>query len=165
MGFLVALVVKNLPANAGEIRDAVWSLGWEDPLEESTATHSSLAWRIPWTEEHGRLQSIGLQRVEHNWGSLAFSTEISLLLFLFSKWNIVDLKCCASLWCKAKWLGYTHMYILFYIIFYYGLLWDTDYGSLCFMLGSCYLSILYITVCIYQPQTFSPSLFISSPHW
>ena len=42
----------------------VRSLGWEDPLEEDTATHSSiLVWRIPWTEEPGRLQSIGSQRV------------------------------------------------------------------------------------------------------
>ena len=46
----------------------VWSLGWEDPLEESMATHSSiLVWRIPWTEEAGRLQSVELQRVGHNW--------------------------------------------------------------------------------------------------
>ena len=44
----------------------VQSLGWEDPLEESMATHSSiLAWRIPRTEEPGGLQSIGLQRVQH----------------------------------------------------------------------------------------------------
>ena len=42
----------------------VQPLGWEDPLEEDMATHSSiLAWRIPWTEEPGRLQSTGLQRV------------------------------------------------------------------------------------------------------
>ena len=51
---------------------AVWetwvrSLGWEDPLEEGMATHSSiLAWEIPWTEEPGGLQSMGLQRVGHN---------------------------------------------------------------------------------------------------
>ena len=46
----------------------VWSLGWEDPLEENTATHSSiLAWKIPWTEEPGGLQSTGSQRVEHEW--------------------------------------------------------------------------------------------------
>ena len=45
----------------------VQSLGWEDPLEEETATHSSLlAWRIPQTEEPDRLQSVGLQRVEHD---------------------------------------------------------------------------------------------------
>ena len=62
----VALVVKNPPANAGDPRD-VRSLGWEDPLEEGIAIHSSiLAWRIPWTEEPGGLQSIALQRAGHN---------------------------------------------------------------------------------------------------
>ena len=45
----------------------VRSLGWEDPLEEEMATHSSiLAWEIPWTEEPGRLQPMGSQRVEHD---------------------------------------------------------------------------------------------------
>ena len=45
----------------------VWFLGQEDPLEEEMATHSSiLAWRIPWAEEPGRLQSLGLQRARHN---------------------------------------------------------------------------------------------------
>ena len=45
----------------------VQSLGQEDFLEKEMATHSStLAWKVPWTEEPGRLQSIGLQRVEHN---------------------------------------------------------------------------------------------------
>ena len=63
----VVLVVKNQPANAGDIRDAGPIPGWEDPLEKGLATHSSsLAWRIPWTEEPGRLQSMGLQRVRHN---------------------------------------------------------------------------------------------------
>ena len=61
-------MVKNPPANAGESRDKGSILGWEDPLEKGTATHSSiLAWRIPWTEEPGGLQSIGSQRVGHNW--------------------------------------------------------------------------------------------------
>ena len=46
----------------------VWSLGWEDPLEKETSTHSStLAWKIPWIEEPGRLQFMGLQRVGHDW--------------------------------------------------------------------------------------------------
>ena len=50
----------------------VQSLGWEDPLEEDMATHSStLAWRIPWTEEPGELQSMGSQRVRHDWSDLA----------------------------------------------------------------------------------------------
>ena len=53
-----------LPVQEMQVR----SLGWEDALEESMATHSSiLAWRIPWTEEPNGLQSIGCQRVGHNW--------------------------------------------------------------------------------------------------
>ena len=56
--------VKNLPAMQETQETWVCSRGWEDPLEEEMATHSSvLAWRIPWTEEPGGLQSIGLQRV------------------------------------------------------------------------------------------------------
>ena len=56
----VALVVKNPPANAGDTRDRVWSLGQKDPLEEEMATHSSvLAWEIPWREEPNRLQVHG----------------------------------------------------------------------------------------------------------
>ena len=55
----------------------VWSLGWEDPLEKGMATHSSiLAWRIPWTEEPGRLQSMRSERVGHEWATeLAFSNQ------------------------------------------------------------------------------------------
>ena len=57
-------MVKNLPA----MQDTwVQSVGWEDPLEKGRATQSSiLAWRIPWTEELGRLQSVGSQRVRHD---------------------------------------------------------------------------------------------------
>ena len=63
----VALVVKNPSANAGDIRDIGSIPGWEAPLEEGTATHSStLAWRIPWTEKPGGLQSIRLQSAGHN---------------------------------------------------------------------------------------------------
>ena len=63
----VALAVKNLPANAGDTGYGVLSLSGEEPLEEGMATHFSiLAWRIPWTEEPGRLQSIGLQSVRHD---------------------------------------------------------------------------------------------------
>ena len=59
----MAQSVKNLPAVQ---ETCVQSLGQEDPLEEETATHSStLAWKIPWTEEPGRLQSMGLHRVRH----------------------------------------------------------------------------------------------------
>ena len=64
MASLVTQAVKNMPA-VQETR--VRSLGREDPLEKEMATHSStLAWKIPWTEEHGRLQSMGSQRVGHD---------------------------------------------------------------------------------------------------
>ena len=61
-------MVKNLPVNAGDTRFAgSIKKGQEDPLEEGMATHSNiLAWRIPWTEEPGGLQSMKLQRVGHD---------------------------------------------------------------------------------------------------
>ena len=69
------LRLKLLPA----MRETqVRSLGWEDPLEKEMATHSSiLAWRIPWMEEPGRLQSMGSQRVGHYW-----ATSLSLFTFM-----------------------------------------------------------------------------------
>ena len=61
---LVAQVVKNLSAMQ---KTWVLSLGWEDPLGKGMVTHSSiLAWRIPWTEEPGRLQSMGSQTIRHD---------------------------------------------------------------------------------------------------
>ena len=68
---LVDQIVKNLPAVQ---KTWVWSLGLEDTLEKEMATHSStLACKIPWTEKPGRLQSMGLQRVGHDWAiSLSF---------------------------------------------------------------------------------------------
>ena len=64
LSFSLAQMLKNPPA----IQETwVRSLGWEDPLEKGTATHSSiLTWRNAWTEEPGRLQSMGLQRVGHS---------------------------------------------------------------------------------------------------
>ena len=67
----MAQTVKTPPASAG---DPVLSLGREDPLEKGMATHSSiLAWRVPWTEEPGGLQSVGLQRVEHDGATNTFT--------------------------------------------------------------------------------------------
>ena len=58
-------------------------LGWEDPLEKEMATHSNiLAWRIPGTEEPGGLQSIGLQRVRHDWNDLASKHIIYDILYI-----------------------------------------------------------------------------------
>ena len=60
-------MVKNPPAKAGDIRDTGLFPGREDPLEQGMAAHSSiLARRIPWTEEPGRLQSVGSQRVRQD---------------------------------------------------------------------------------------------------
>ena len=67
MGFTGGSVVRNPPAMQKPQEMWFQSLGPEDPLEEGMATHSSiLAWRIPWTEETGRLQSIVSQRVGHD---------------------------------------------------------------------------------------------------
>ena len=75
---LVAQRVEHLPT-MWETR--VQSLGWEDLLEKEMATHSSiLAWKIPWMEEPGGLQSMGLQRVGHNWA-------VSLSLFTCMHWR------------------------------------------------------------------------------
>ena len=66
-GFPSGSAVKNLPARQEPQETWVQSLGGEDPLEEGMATHSSiLAWRSPWTEEPGGLQSMGSQRVRHD---------------------------------------------------------------------------------------------------
>ena len=75
------LLAASLVAQKLKLLPAVWetwvrSLGWEDPLEREMAMHSSiLAWRISWMEEPGRLQSMGSQRVRHDWATL-----LSLLL-------------------------------------------------------------------------------------
>ena len=65
------------------------SLGREDPLEKEMATHSSiLAWRIPWMEEPGRLQSMGSQRVGHDWATSLFSVMFASLLRNFNTYLV-----------------------------------------------------------------------------
>ena len=72
----VAQMVKNLPAMQ---ENWVQSLGWEDPLEKDMATHTSiLAWRIPWTEEPGRLQSMERQRIGHDSASNMYDPATTL---------------------------------------------------------------------------------------
>ena len=66
-GFPDGTVAKKLPAHAGDVRDFSSILGWEDPLEEEMAAYSGIpACEIPWTEDPGRLQSMGPQRVGHD---------------------------------------------------------------------------------------------------
>ena len=78
----VALVVKNLTANAGDLRDTVWFPGWEDPLGEAwqltsvfSPGESPGALQRPWTEELSGLESIGSQRVRHDWSDLAHAQK------------------------------------------------------------------------------------------
>ena len=72
-GFPGGLMVKNLPAMQETPETWVWSLHREDTLQEEMATHSSIfAWRIPWAEEPGGLQFIGLQRVRHDWAHMYY---------------------------------------------------------------------------------------------
>ena len=90
----------------------VWSQGQEDPLEEGMATHSSIvAWRIPWTEEPGRLQSTGSQRVGHDWSDLAQHTHTHTHT-------------------------HTHVHSCSF-----PLSQDIEYGLLGYTIGPCYLSI------------------------
>ena len=87
-------MVKRLPTMQ---ETQVQSLGWEDPLEKEMATPSSiLAWKIPWMEEPGGLQSMGSQRVGHNWVTsllLAFwaiKLSISFQCWLVSEFPLID---------------------------------------------------------------------------
>ena len=94
LAFCSGSAIKESSCNAGATGDTGTISGREDPLEEGMATHSSIpAWRIPRTEEPGRLQSTGLQRVGHDWSDLAHVyswliisfniTQHSNLIFLY----------------------------------------------------------------------------------
>ena len=102
----VALVVKNPSANAGDGRDTgLIPALWEDLLEEGTKAHSSiLVWRIPWTEEPGGLQSIGLHSVGHDWSNLAckhpFSWKFALNLL---DWPVASSLSCSPLGLRSSW--------------------------------------------------------------
>ena len=84
----VAVMVKNPPANTGDIRDMGLSLGWLDPLEEVLATYSNiLAWRILWTEEPGRLWFIGSQKIRYNWNHLVLMNACNSVDVINITWN------------------------------------------------------------------------------
>ena len=78
-------------ASAYNVGDPGSILGWENPLEKEMATHSStLAWKIPWTEECGRLQSMGSQRVRHDWATSLMSPALAGRFFTTSAtWEAV----------------------------------------------------------------------------
>ena len=86
--FVLAQMVKRLSTIW---KTQVWSLGWENLLEKKMATHySTLAWKIPWTEEHGRLPSMGSQRVGHDW-----ATSLSF----FFRWGVLHRVLVVIGWC------------------------------------------------------------------
>ena len=84
--------------------------------------------------------------------------SMPLVMTILFYWSIVDLQCCANFCCTAKWLLYIYIYILFYILFHYGLSQNIEYSSLCYTVGLCCLSILYTIVCICYSQTPNPFL-------
>ena len=90
-GFPVSQMVKNPPM----MQDTwVWSLGWGDPVENGVATHSSiLAWRIPWTEEPGGLQSMGSQRIRYDWVTNTSLQNLYVFLWFTDLWFLVDNLC------------------------------------------------------------------------
>ena len=88
LDFPGGLAIKNLPAMQESQEMWVRSLDGEDPMEEGMATHSNiLAWRIPWTEEPGWLQSTGLQGVGHDWSDLACTHTYLILKPLENCWQ------------------------------------------------------------------------------
>ena len=88
----------------------------------------------------------------HHTSSISITWELRnthSLFFLKFYWSTVDLQCCVNFCCTAKGPSYTYIYILFHSLFHYGLSQDTEYSSLCYTVGPCCSSILYIIVCIY----------------
>ena len=112
--------VKNLPASSGDARDEVQSLNQEDPLEDEVTTYSSiLAWKIPWREEPGGLQSMGPQRIGHNRATehTSNSKEMHIALFLLIKKLLLEYNCFTML---CKFLLYSRvnqLYVYIYPLF------------------------------------------------
>ena len=106
----------------------VWSLGWEDPLEKGMATCSSiLACGIPWTEEPGGLQSVGLQRVGHDW---ATNTQRPHTLINLLVWSLLSLKATSENLFHVDFL--LHFFFFFFICsgFCHTLKWNS-HGFTC----------------------------------
>ena len=137
---LVVQMVKRLPTMR-ETR--VRSLGWEDALEKEMATHSStLDWKIPWTEEPGRLQSMGSQRVRHHWvtsGSFFLSLE-TWTIMITQFWQSPNQKCllCSTRWqsrIREKggwwwwWLYFGYRSMQFWYFLWWEILTSIQFGS------------------------------------
>ena len=110
--------LKNLPAVQ---ETGVWSLGWEDSLQKVMATHSSaLAWRIPWMVEPSRVQSMGSQRVRHDWVT---NTLICRYSHKGSIWNLrqfIFFNICYLFWLHQVW----DLFVCLFVCFFSCSLWD-----------------------------------------
>ena len=119
---LVAEMVKNLPA---VWETWVWSLGWEDPLEEGMVTHFGvLAWRTPWTEEPGGLQSVGLQTAGLDWAPEHSTRCFYVFPAPASSWGAATQappcprvllgrprhRCCFFWWCPVTHIGFLQLF-------------------------------------------------------
>ena len=120
------------------------------PLKSNLNSPSSLSWKL--TFSSGSFQAIQSSSVCHSLETLAgFIVQFILIhkysisfFFFFLIGSTVDLKCCVSFNCTAKWFSYKHIYIIFFqILFPYRLLKNTEYT-----VGPCWLSVLHIVVCI-----------------
>jgi len=107
---LVTQGVKNLPAMQ---ETQVWLLGQEYPLEEEMGTHSSiLAWRIPWIKEPGRLQSMGSQRIRHDWKTNTLRELVPPLGFLADVIEPSSWQSCGGICWEWCWISLSHLYAL-----------------------------------------------------
>ena len=111
--FLVTQMVKNLPV----METWVWSLGQEDLLERGRTTHSStVAWRIPWTEEPGGLQSLGSQRVGHDWANKhMYSIKHNFTFYFYFKIyrNVLKWQCQIVNSSLKRWLFFLRFHLSF----------------------------------------------------
>ena len=111
---LVVQMVKHLSAM---LETWVWSLGWENPLEKEMATHSStLAWKIPWTEELGRLQSMGLRWVRHDWATLLFTHLLLKIRSVVSEQIVISSR--NGILCALHLVGAQLMFVQYVVCVY-----------------------------------------------
>ena len=117
----------------------------------SKKTGKKKDWQNVWNVNRGCL-----------WANFFFFFTLFLHFQIFSYWNIVDLLCCISFRCRAKWFSCMYIiyiiYIFFFSLFSYRLLQSIEYSSLHYTVGLCWLSILYTVVCICYSQTPNLSL-------
>ena len=111
---------------------------WQEPTVYTNCVGLKLA--EPWNKAWAWRGFFGIDYTAVNWAGNKFK---AFILFFLNQ-SIVDLQCCINFQCTAKWFNYTCMCSLFH----YDLLQDIEYNSPYYIVGPCYLSILYMVVCI-----------------